>query len=52
MKNVLKGILIYESNNTRFKRIQAIVKLPMVLIILTSAVIGSIYVSFLKGFTS
>lgn len=52
MKNVLKAIEIFQSENIQLKKMKGLVKIPMVLIIIASAIIGSIYVSFLKGFTT
>ena len=52
IKNVIKGIELFtETENQDFIQISKIVKLPMLAIILVSAIIGSLYVSFAKGLT-
>jgi uncharacterized integral membrane protein len=52
LKNVIKAIEIFEeTDDPSFINIAKIVKIPMILIILVSALVGSLYVSFAKGLT-
>lgn len=50
-KNVVKGILFFNCDDQEFKSIKLILKIPMVSIVLISALLGAIDCSFLKGVT-
>lgn len=53
MTNIVRAMSIYknENKNQDIAQVKKILKLPMVAIILVSSIIGSIYVSFLRGLT-
>jgi hypothetical protein len=52
LKNVIKAIEIYECSHQEFKNLKSLVKLPMLMTIFSSAIIGSLYISFLKGWST